>query len=526
MAFDFESLPLEKTESNFENLLDSLPLEEAPTEDAPSPVLSIGSKPPGTEDINVDPGRTSLTTDGEFGTLGDIGFPLAGTVIGGAIGGPVGAFVGGPAGQAVKEGVEAFLGAEKTIFPSTVKSFIKDDSVIGNIAKEGLFQLAGGALGKVGSKAIKLFKPKDFVKMKNAVNAGVQKKGTSAFSKVGDYLEGIISDVPKSAKDRVILDFQLAGEKSGIKPLVTKRVLERGPKSILNEKNLSSFEIDPDTAKKASQAFDNALEKVSVKFNEKVVPILEKSEEVIDVTDIIRKYSDDLSKMASTVTSKTGKPKLVGGSLLDDASTNTLQKFSEDIRRLSSNPTPIELHRTKQKINKILKVKSIRDNPNAKKLLTDINKNIRNKLDSEIPGYKAITDEFRDVFSLQEDIGSKLADDKVEALADQFFNPKKAVQREKIADLMSRSDSAKVALDNLFDERAAKDFLSTLAKDQKFLGFKGFGANIPFTGTSKRKFGEKLAKASERGLRSRGQRTIGAGAAFRGPRELLRKREQ
>ncbi len=460
---------------------------------------------------------------GDLESLVDIAFPLAGGVVGGVLGGPAGAIAGATGGKAVQEGIEKMMGVEKQLFPESVKSFVTDDTVIGNIAKEGILSGIGSGAIKAISKGAKALKPKEFIKMKNAINADLPTKGPSSFSKVGDYLQGVVDEVPESAKDQIIRNMSLSSKKQGVNPAITERVLRRGPKNVLTPKNLAKDTVDVKTAEKASKGFDKALDDLGKEFDSKINPVLEKSKDQIDVTDIIRSYNDDLSEIATIEGGK--KTRLVGTAQLDDAAVKTLEKFSDDIRRLSSNPTPKQLHKFKQNINKVLKVKSMRENSSASRILQNAHKNVRNLLEDQVPGYKKITNEFREIFELQEEIGRNLDPLRVEGMAKSYFSPEKAVFKDRIDKLMSKSDDARKAINELLDERAAKEFISPIKNDERFLGFKGIGFKVPFTGTSREELGKQLIKREARKFKTGAQRGI-RGAATQIPRALIGTGEQ
>jgi len=460
---------------------------------------------------------------GDLESFADIAFPLAGGVAGGVLGGPLGSIAGATGGKVVQEGIEKMMGVKKQLFPESVKSFVTDDTVIGNIAKEGILAGIGSGVIKAISKGAKALKPKEFIKMKNAINADLPTKGPGTFSKVGDYLQGVIDEVPESAKDRIIRNMSLSSKKQGVNPAITERVLNRGPKNVLTYKNLAKDTVDVEVAENASKGFEKALDDLGKEFDSKINPILEKSKDQIDVTDIIRSYNDDLSKIATVEGGK--KTRLVGTAQLDDPAVKTLEKFSDDIRRLSANPTPKQLHKFKQNINQVLKVKSMKENQSASRVLQNAHKNVRNLLEDQVPGYKKITNEYREIFELQEEIGRNLDPLRVEVMAKSYFSPEKAVFKDRINRLMSKSDDAKEAINELLDQKAAKEFISPIKNDERFLGFKGIGVKVPFTGTSREELGKQLIRREATKFKTPVQRGA-RGAVTQIPRALIGTGEQ
>lgn len=527
MAFDFDSLPL----------IDDDTTEVAPSQNIPAQKV-VAQSPPVTTGFDFDalpiqdeepkvPDEVETPTFDEQRLI-DITEPIltiGGGIAGGIAGGPAGAIGGAAGGQALQEGLEKLLGKDKELFPNTVKSFIKDDTVVGNIVKEGMLAYLGekavqGAV-KVGAKALKpiskALNPKEFIKTNNLINSEIGKKGIKAYHRLGNYLQGVIDEVPKDAKKEIIDKMAVSGDKS--KSEYTRYVLNRGPKEVLKESNLESFAVKKKTIDAASKSFDDAFDIIDKEFDTLVTPILKKSDEIIDVTDVIRSYSDDLSEIAQ-VKQVGKKTRLIGRAGVEDDAVKQLEKFADDISRLSANPTPLQLHKFKQGINKVLKSKSLKENPNAAKVLTNLHKNVRSKIEDVVPGYKKITNDYRDVFELQEEIGSKLKDDRIESMVKSYFNPDKTILRSQIDRLSQTSPVVAKNIGNLLDERAAKEFISVVSKGHKHIGipFTRVGASV--AKPTERQLGKKLIKKANRGFKTRLQTGLRGGLDVATGREL------
>ena len=92
-----------------------------------------------------------------------------------------------------------------------VQSSPADENSKPNAFVSALAGIGSGAI-KAISKGAKALKPKEFIKMKNAINSELPTKGPSSFSKVGDYLQGVVDEVPESAKDQIIRNMSLSSK--------------------------------------------------------------------------------------------------------------------------------------------------------------------------------------------------------------------------------------------------------------------------------------------------------------------------
>ena len=454
--------------------------------------------------------------------IADIAFPVLGGVIGGVVSAGSGTVVGAAAGKGLQGAFEKLLfEREKKLFPKTIENFIQDDTILGNMVKEGIFTAVGGPIMKVGGKVLKPLSKagksalKPFEKALSPSKFAQTKGGPNTWQKTVNWLQGVVDEVPEESRDAVISNIARSGEEKGVLYYATERVLERGPKNILTPKNLKKPGMNPDVVIRASNAVDDALIGVREEFSEKIAPLLDDTTKKIDLTDVIKKYSDDLSKLATIKRiGKKGKVKLIGEAGLDDAATAQLEKFSSSIDRFSKNPTLEHAHKLKQKINQVLKVKGIKENDNAKNILHNVHKGIRGKLDDAVPGYKNITDEYRAIFDLEDSLSRLTNEDKVELIATKYFSNASSVLRSKIDELASKSKEASKVINALLDQRAAKHFRSTTQRGGKNIGIpftKGF-AGVQVGAKSPSGFGKSLIGAESRGFRTAAQRGLRGGA--------------
>jgi len=450
-------------------------------------------------------------------TVADIAFPTVGGVIGGAVGGPLAPVtipVGAALGKGVQEGIEALLGQEKKFSPSSIKEFMLDDTVIGNVVKEGVFNAIGGAVvSKFGPKVVSAFQkslnPKKFMTVKNEIIKDFRKEGDKAFSKLGEYLQGVIDDVPKEAKGRAIREIALQTEKNGFERPVTERVLTRGASKVLSKKNLATDTIDVETAKKASEAFNDSFKNVGDVFNKEIEPLVKNHKGKINTSDMISKYMDDIADLVKVEFSSTGRPIVKPLSGTERGTATQIKLFSEQIMNLFDDPSANNLHLFRRNIRRAIDAKSIQENPSAKKALMNMSKRASDLLEENVPGYKNINNKFRAIFELRDEIGTKVTSKRIESLARDYLNPKNSVFKSSVDDLIRFSKNTNI--DDLIDQTAAKNFISIVKKDKKFFGIFGLGFNIPFTGKSAKQIGKRLLGHEKLGIKTPGQKALRSG---------------
>ncbi len=294
----------------------------------PSPQLSASVD---TGDQPIDTGLDVIPEQGKEPSyrgeaIADIAFPVLGGIAGGVVSAGAGAAVGAAAGKGLQGAFEKVLfEREKKLFPKTIDNFWQDDSVLGNMVKEGVFTAVGGPIMKVGRKALKplskALSPSKFAQTKG---------GPNVFQKTANWLQGVVDEVPKDSKEAVIRNIARSGQEKGVPFYATKRVLQRGPKNILTPENLAEPRMTVDAIEKASNAVDDAFTVVREEFSEKkVAPILDDATKKIDLTKSIGEYSDDLSEIATIKrVGKKGKVKLIGRTGIDDAAAKQFEKFS------------------------------------------------------------------------------------------------------------------------------------------------------------------------------------------------------
>ena len=490
----------------------------------PSPQLSASVD---TGDQPIDTGLDVIPEKGKEPSyrgeaIADIVFPVLGGIAGGVVSAGAGIAVGAAAGKGLQGAFEKVLfEREKKLFPKTIENFWQDDSILGNMVKEGIFTAVGGPIMKVGGKVLKPLSKvgksalKPFEKALSPSKFAQTKGGPNTWQKTVNWLQGVVDEVPEDSKEAVIRNMARSGQEKGVPFYATKRVLDRGPKNILTPENLAEPRMTVDAIEKASNAVDDAFTVVREEFEKKVAPILDDATKKIDLTKSIGEYSDDLSEIAIIKrVGKKGKVKLTGRTGIDDAAAKQFEKFESDIRKFSNDNTLKHAHDLKKSINKLLKAPGIKDNDNAKPILYKFHKGIRDKIDKDIPQYKNITDEYRVIFDLEDSLKPLNNAGRVEQITNSYFSDFKSVLSSKIDKLASKSDKASKALNNLLDQRAAKYFISTTKGGGKTIGVpftKGL-AGVQVGAKSPSGFGKSLIGAESRGFRTAAQRGLRGGA--------------
>ena len=126
----------------------------------PSPQLSASVD---TGDQPIDTGLDVIPEQGKEPSyrgeaIADIVFPVLGGIAGGVVSAGAGIAVGAAAGKGLQGAFEKVLfEREKKLFPKTIENFWQDDSILGNMVKEGIFTAVGGPIMKVGGKVLKPF---------------------------------------------------------------------------------------------------------------------------------------------------------------------------------------------------------------------------------------------------------------------------------------------------------------------------------------------------------------------------------
>jgi hypothetical protein len=453
--------------------------------------------------------------------IADIAFPVLGGVVGGVVSAGSGTVVGAAAGKGLQGAFEKLLfEREKKLFPKTIENFIQDDTILGNMVKEGIFTAVGGPIMKVGGKVLKPLSKagksalKPFEKALSPSKFAQTKGGPNAWQKTVNWLQGVVDEVPEESRDAVISNIARSGEEKGVLYHATERVLERGPKNILTPENLKKPGIDEDVVIDASHAFDNAFKALRKQFKE-IEKKWAKEPGKVDLDDVIKDYRDELSKVTEEVVNKRGNKKLVPkGASLDDSAVRQLDLFQSNIDDFLDDPTVKHAHQFKQKINDALNTKGIRENHKAKSMLYEIHGGARDKIDDAIPGYKKLTDEYRDLYGLQGSLKNMTIPERVEQVATSYFGNFKSVLRSKIDELASKNDDTSKVINALLDQRAAKYFRSATQRGGKNIGIpftKGL-AGVQVGAKSPSGFGKSLIGAESRGFRTAAQRGLRGGA--------------
>ena len=493
----------------------------------PSPQLSAsvdtGEQPIDTGlDVTPEQGK-ELSYRGE--DIADIAFPVLGGVVGGVVGAGAGTVVGAAAGKGLQGVLEKVLfEREKKLFPKTIEKLWRDDSILTNMVIEGALTAAGiklwGPVMKVGKSVLKPVSKagksalKPIEKMLNPFKFARTKGGPNAFQRKVNWIQGAMDEVPEESRDAVISSMARSGQEKGVPFYATKRILERGPKNILTPKNLDEPGMDADVVIEASNSIEDAFTVVREQFDKEIAPFFKDATKKIDLDDVIQGYRVKLSGVTEEVV-KRGKKKLVPkGASLDDRAVRQLDLFQSNIDDFLDDPTVKHAHQFKQKINDALNTKGIRENHKAKSMLYEIHGGARDKIDDAIPGYKKLTDEYRDLHDLEGSLKNMTIPERVEQVATSYFGNFKSVLRRKIDELASKSPKASKSLNDILDQRAAKWFFSTTKGGGKTIGLpftKGL-TGVQVGGKSPMAFGKSLIRAESRGFRTAAQRGLRGGA--------------
>lgn len=393
--------------------------------------------------------------------ISDVVLPVGGGILGSfipGIGNTFGFVAGTIVGKALDEAGELIFDKvtgkkTKKIVPESLKDVVFEDTAIGNVLTEGV--LAFG-----GAKVLKTLKPAFSSLLKTLSKGPITGPALNQFKTV---LKSVVDKMPVKSKEDFIKHTALKFENFGLRPEVTKRVLSRNPSKVLKPEFLKEQSINQKTINNVSKTFDDALELQNNKFDDLVRPILNKNTKPIDIDDTLREYSDNISKLFNV----SNKGKLIAKAPVDDEIAKTFNGFADDIVRLRNNPTPKALHKFKQNINLILDKRVIKDSSAAKGPLFNFKTSIVNKLETKIDGYKNISNEFRFIFELEEELGKKLEKSRVESLLNEYFQKNKTNFRTNIDTLKSINSSIANTFDKALDERAAKDFVSTITSGQR-----------------------------------------------------------
>jgi len=342
-----------------------------------------------------------------------------------------------------------------------------EDSILGGAIKEGLFTVVGGQVFKRLGPVFKATSKK---------LSNINLPENKVIQTVGKFYDDAVKVAGKS-KEKFINKLALINERVGVKNETSKRILTRGPSKTLG-KHIESLDpnLNKSTIDSVSKSFDTALESLNEEFTKEVTPILNKIKDPIDIDNIIRQYSDDVSEILQV--DQTGK--LIARAPVDNEIAKTFNDFSQELTKLRSDSTPLKVHKFKQFINKVLKKKAISENSSARNVLTNTHKSIRNLLDDDdvVPGYKALTNKFRSVFELEEQFGRKL-ENRTEAFINEYFAKDRVDLRSAVQDFMSKNKAVKNSIDKALDERAAKDFISLVRQGRSMIGIGRVGLPGP-----------------------------------------------
>jgi hypothetical protein len=319
------------------------------------------------------------------------------------------------------------------------------------------------------------------------------------------------------SKEQFIKDFSLRSERSGIRPKVTEFVLREGPTKVLRQEFLRDQSLSINTIKKVDGILDDAFTKLGNQFDKQINPVLKDAKVKVKIDDVSDEFLDGLTDIFDFKKTKKGKIILSAKALSDKSSARDVGFVIDDLLKISINPTPKDVHKLKQGINKLVKKKAIMDVPEVKNKLFQLNKGLRERLDESVPRYKEITNNFRNVFELEESLGKELGEKRVESALGQYFDKNKEFFRSQIDDLMEKIPESKKVIKDALKERAAKEYVKDIPTQGKGIGIPlgaGIHTGIHIPGTTPLKQAARLRAAERRGtLIPRSERVLGAGKA-------------
>lgn len=499
-------------------------------------------------------------------TAAEIGLPLVGAALGTAfipgVGTIAGSAIGAGAGRLVEEvGEQLFKKDAAPILPKSLKEFAVGDTALGNVIKEGIFTAAGGkvfqalgptfsklgpALRKAGQNTGKIGKvigdtleaviqkipgnnKEEFIRKfslqqentgflprvtERVLRRGPKNVLTKSNTRSQQMSQETIDDVSKSFSD--ILKKRRDQFDDQISPLLKQKIDKLPIENIADDfmeglDKLIKVTISQKTGKKTisekvrkvTKSRKTGKESISQKTGEKTIS-QEGGEQTTSqkVRTVGKKTISETTGTKKTISESRPIIKFTARADIDESTSKDLIEMAELINDISKKPTAKALHSFKQKVNRVLSKNSIKDVPAAQQALFKLNSQTRNLLDTVVPGYKKITNEFRDVFELKEEIGNRLAPNRVEGFLKDFFGKEKVNLQTNIERLMELDKGVSKVLNKAFDERAAKEYVSLVKKGPRGLSIprtRGI-ITLPKFGRTPEAFGESLVRKEARGV--------------------------
>ncbi len=360
----------------------------------------------------------------------DVAFPIGGGIIGGFLG-PEGLIIGAGAGKIIAESIKQYGNPEPTILQNV-------SSVLG----EGIKESIGTAL---------------FTKA--GLTAG--KKIAQSFPKngVATFISKFLGYIPEPAKrDTIALTSQKVAKDLGVQRTVTERAIAY-PERVLTDEFLDITKKSPltrQTIGKMENISKQAFETTKKQYDKVVTPLLDKYTNNVPIVDT---YNNFLSNSTDIVKfNKAGK--IIPSARIDKEAARTLNEFNADFKALMKDATPKNLHKFKQYINSILERKVARDNPSLQKILQDTHKDIRNKIEGVVSGYKQITDDYAFLFEAESELGSYLKSRNVENLVKKYLTDNAEGFRIDVDSFLSKDKTAQKIFNDALDEAAGFEFSS------------------------------------------------------------------
>ena len=312
------------------------------------------------------------------------------------------------------------------------------------------------------------------------------KAGQGTIKAVGKVVDKISTEVPKVAKARIADIIRLTAR---IPEEDTIRLLEEGGK-ILKPEFLAK-EFSDKNIKNVSNALTSGFKVVQKKFNEKVTPVLIKSEKEIQPQKIVASLVEDMvdkkiieiprkSKIftSSNSTKNLGRKNIKSG--LSDSAGKAHKGVASVIELFNKLPEKIsmkEAHLVRQKMDHIVDGSKIGENITASSGI----KKFRDKFVAEFPTeYKKVNSEFSEIFDIKDEfIRSRLDNSKIESFMESFNNKNKKLflrGMKKLDDILPKKEKF---MESLKDEISAKAFREIEPKN--FLNLGGTAALIGVT---------------------------------------------
>lgn len=418
------------------------------------------------EDRMVTP-KTGLQKTVEFGV------PMIGAIVGGVFGGPAGGAGGAAMGQLTLDlAKKAIPGGED---PTLLK-------VAANAGLAGTLDYVFGkgfsVIGKTPAVRALVSSTDDFIK-----NGG-QGRLSKVITNTGTFLSNSLGQVPKEQQESYISrTAQKLAHTTGIPENVIKRGYTRGFKNILNPKNFDTKtgSLRPQTIDTMVNVSEEAFKEVEGKFNALVEPILQGNKRPLNITSVINNFKNNMDELTSVEKIKVRGPlvdasgraimteqeKRTLSSAVDKAAFSDLTSILTELKKISKDATPMQLHKFKRLVNQTVKKGLFKENPEAQRMLYSLHTDIRDRIGDVIPAYKDVTDEFRFLFKLEETLGRKFTTEGVEKLTKDYFSLEKEGLRVNLNKFISKSDKARGSFNKALDERNALFFRHNFSDKSK-----------------------------------------------------------